>query len=147
ARPLALAAPLVTSSAFALTAKHLRSRVASAYFADERARPASLASGSGLRNLAWCLGAALTQGEVALGVLARQGATNLWLDAWTARRERMEAPPRMYWAHRMAMRPWREFLAQILQFQCQLRDVLGDASIPDPDPEPNDPCNEKNSAI
>src|SRR5690606_17221022 len=49
ARPLALAAPLVTSSGFALTAKHLRSRVASAYFADERARPASLVSGSGLR--------------------------------------------------------------------------------------------------
>ncbi len=126
ARPLQLTSPLVTSSAVALVGKHLRSRVASAYFADERKTPASLISGAGLRSHAWCLGAQLATGEVALGVLARQGASNLWFDAWTARRERMDPPPRAYWAHRMAMRPWREFLAQVLQFQCQLAELLAD---------------------
>ena len=42
--------------------------------------------------------------DVALAVVARAGSTTVFLDAWTARRERMEAPPRRYWAWRMAMR-------------------------------------------
>jgi hypothetical protein len=45
------------------------------------------------------------------------------LDEWTARRERIESPPRAYWAGRMELRPWPVFLAQILQFQCQLADL------------------------
>ena len=124
ARPLTLTSPLISSTAVPMSAKHLRSRVASAYFADERGRPASLISGAGLRSKAWCLGADLAEGEVPLGVLCRQGASNQWFDAWTARRERMDGPPRDYWAHRMAMRPWREYLVQILQFQCQLAELL-----------------------
>ncbi len=135
ALPLALETPLATSSAVTLDSRHLRSRVASAYFADARRSPASLVSGEGLRSAAWCRGAeAPPTGDVALGVLARLGDTTLFLDAWTARRERMEAPPRRYWAHRMAMRPWDLFLAEILQFQCQLGDLLDGSPTPAADP-------------
>ena len=49
----------------------------------------------------------------------------LFLDEWTARRERIETSPRRYWAGRMAMRPWNVFLAQVLQFQCQLAERAG----------------------
>src|SRR5690606_34910328 len=124
ARPLQLRSPYPSSGAVVLGPIHLRSRVASAYFADERQRPPSLISGAGLRSKIWCLGAERRAGEVALGVLCRKGTSTLWFDAWTARRERMQPPPQAYWAHRMAMRPWSEFLAQVLQFQCQLADLL-----------------------
>ena len=33
------------------------------------------------------------------------------------------APPRGYWAGRTELRPWPVFLAQVLQFQCQLADL------------------------
>ena len=60
-----------------------------------------------------------------------------FLDAWMVRRERMEAPPRAYWAGGcMELRPWPVFLAQVLQFQCQLADVL---TGPAPG-GPADPC-------
>ncbi len=139
ARPLALLTPLVTSTAVLLGAKHLRSRAASAYYADERARVPSLVSGAGLRSATWCLGAAAEVGdEVPLAIFSRSAGGLHWVDAWIARRERMEAPPRRYWAWRMAMRPWPAYLAQILQFQCQLHELLAGAGegggVPDPDP-------------
>lgn len=124
ARSFAPTSPKPDSIVIPMTSKHLRSQVASAYFEDERSHFASLISAVGLNSEAWCRGAELPAGEVALGVVARRGAINLWLDPWVVRRERMEAPPRMYWAHRMAMRPWREFLSQVLQFQCQLPGAL-----------------------
>ncbi|MFO7563727.1 MAG: hypothetical protein R6X02_13870 [Enhygromyxa sp.] len=145
ARPLQLSTPLVRPNTVKLIAKHLRSQVASAYFADERELPPSLISGAGLRSQAWCLGAQLADGEVALGVLARQGASNLWFDAWTARRERIDVPARAYWAHRMAMRPWRAYLAQILQFQCQLAELL--AELARTGGVYVDPCAEQNQAL
>jgi hypothetical protein len=123
--PLALSSPLPSSSAVALSARHLRSQIASAYFADEAAAVGSLISGAGLRSDIWCRGAAPFGGsEVALGVLVREGSTTRFVDAWTARRERIAMPPQRYWQQRMAMRPLDVFLAQVLQFQCQLRDVL-----------------------
>lgn len=119
--PLVLQRPLVTSTAVSLGPVHLRSRVASAYFADEDAAGGSLLSGPGLASGVWCLGApALAADCVPLGVLGWQGGSIAFLDQWTARRERMEPPPRRYWAGRMEMRPWPAFLAQVLQFQCQL---------------------------
>lgn len=122
--PLQLS-PLVRSGAFPLSRLHLRSRVASAYFEDERLRIGSLISGEGLKSEAWCLGALPLGGtDVPIAVVARAGTSTVFLDAWTVRRERMDAPPRQYWAWRMAMRPWSVFLAQVLQFQCQLRDVF-----------------------
>lgn len=125
ARPLLLRSPYPTCGAVALDARHLRSRVASAYYADERKTTPSFISGAGLRADMWCAGATLAEGEVMLGVLCRQGQGNLWFDAWIARRERMDGPSRAYWAHRLAMRPWHEFLAQVLQFQCQLAELRG----------------------
>lgn len=125
AAPLELTVPLKQSQAVALGEAHLRSRVASAYFEQERRQVAAQISASGLTSSLWCLGAAAATGNgVPIAVLGRRGGTTLFLDAWTARRERMEAPPRHYWAYRMMMRPWKVFLAQVLQFQCQLRACL-----------------------
>ncbi|EAR22000.1 hypothetical protein [Nitrococcus mobilis] len=138
--PLVLNTPLTTSEAVALTSTHLRSQVASAYFADEQARVARLISREGLGADAWCLGALAAGGnDVPIALVARSGATTRFLDPWIPRRERMEVPPRRYWAWRMAMRPWNVFLAQILQFQCQLHHCF--QGLPRPGAEV-DPCRE-----
>ena len=123
--PLTLG-PLATSTSVLLTQTHLRSRVASAYYAAEAAAGGSLISAAGLAASSWCLGATAVAGNaIYLGVLARSGGSTVFLDEWTARRERIEESPRRYWAGRMGMRPWNTFLAQVLQFQCQLADVAG----------------------
>jgi hypothetical protein len=117
---------LATSTSVVLTQVHLRSQVASAYYAAEKAAGGSLISAAGLAATTWCLGATAVGGDaIYLGVLARSGGSTIFLDEWTARRERIEASPRRYWAGRMAMRPWNVFLAQVLHFQCQLAEVLG----------------------
>ena len=143
-RPLSLTAPLPSSGAFPLGNLHLRSRVASAVFRDEALRVGSWISGAGLRNSGWCLGAHLEGGaDVPLAVVGLAGTTVCFLDAWTARRERIETPPRRYWAWRMAMRPWDVFLAHVLQFQCQLAEILlggGDGGA-------TDPCEDEHRAI
>jgi hypothetical protein len=141
--PLTLRTPLIRSASQPFTRVHLRSRVASAYFEDERQRVASLISREGLASEAWCLGAqALGAGCVPIGVVARSGDSTIFLDAWTARRERMDAPPRQYWAWRMAMRPWNVFLAQVLQFQCQLSDLFSNGDGP-----VQDPCQTQNTLL
>jgi hypothetical protein len=135
ALPLQLASALPTSKAVALGNLHLRSRLASAYFADEAMQIESLISGSGLLSQLWCQGAAPSTGSfLPLAVLARAGGHTLFLDGWTARRERMDSTPRRYWQWRMAQRPWDVFLAQVLQFQCQLRDSWGTGDGGDDDP-------------
>ena len=117
-RPRTLALP--GSSAVPISAVHLRNRVASAYFALEPGLPASQVSAAGLAGDVWCGGAALYgRDEVVIGLLVREGGTTRVIDAWSGRRERMDAQARGYWQGRMAMRPWNVFLAQILQFQCQ----------------------------
>ncbi|MCI5223976.1 MAG: hypothetical protein D3924_15220, partial [Candidatus Electrothrix sp. AR4] len=119
--PLTLSAELPTSSAVTMSSRHLRSRTASAFFTDEQSKQGSLIVPEGLSSAVWCQGAEAAGGaSVPLAVLGRAGETTVFFDAWMARRERMEAPPRQYWAGRMAMRPWKVFLAQVLQFQCQL---------------------------
>jgi hypothetical protein len=122
-RAVPLNRPLLfpVSQKLGLSNIHMRSRVASAFFDLERQIPASHISRNGLSSIIWCLGAEAEAGaDVPIAVMARSGDSTLFLDAWIARRERMEAPPRHYWAGRMAMRPWNIFLAQVLQFQCQL---------------------------
>jgi hypothetical protein len=147
ATPLVITAKLATSKVIALNAIHQRSIVASAYFETERTSLAhqSLISGDGLRSGAWCLGAKHEGGcGVPVGVIARAGRVTLFLDAWTGRRERIDPPPRSYWAWKMMMRPWNVFLAQILQFQCQLHEVLGRA----PDPAGgNDECSDQEEVL
>lgn len=141
--PIDLSQLYKTSSAVALSGAHLRSRVASAYYQQEQQRIASHISGNGLGSSIWCLGAEAAGGNgVPIAILGRNGDTTLFLDAWSARRERMESPPRHYWAYRMAMRPWAVYLAQIFQFQCQLRDCLtsNDPDAPCKKLKEFDPC-------
>jgi hypothetical protein len=124
---------------------NLRSRTAAAYFEFERSLVSSLISGEGLKQQTWCLGAnAATDGGVPIGVFARAGSATVFLDPWIVRRELIDTPPRRYWQWRMAMRPWDVFLAQILQFQCQLRDLY--KTFPNPGTEVG-PCSDAKDAI
>lgn len=144
-RPLVLGRPLVTSTAVSLGPVHLRSRVASAWFAGEDAAGGSLLSSAGLASNVWCLGAPALVGDcVPLAVLGWQAGSIAFLDQWTARRERMEPPPRLYWAGRMEMRPWPAFLAQVLQFQCQL---AGLPAAPPGGGGGTDPCTDAKSLL
>lgn len=132
--PLILTTPLPTSKAVTLGTEHLRSRVASAYFEDERNLTGSLISKAGLQSAVWCAGAEGASGiYVPLGVLGWTGTAASFFDSWTARRERMDTPAKRYWQWRIHMRPWDVFMAQILEFQCQLRDGLENGpTVPDP---------------
>ena len=140
-RPIAL--PLPNSPLFGTA--HLRNRVASAYFERERQAVPHLLSPQGLRGPVWCGPAHIgTRNELVLGVLVREGQSLKSIDMWTGRRERMEAQARAYWQGRMAMRPWNVFLAQILQFQCQLSSGLGgDVDLG----APVDPCDDLREAL
>src|SRR5262249_52866093 len=105
---------------------HLRNRIASAYFAAEPWLTAPLLSAQGLRSPIWCNPASLySRDEVPIGLLARDGGITRVLDAWSARRERMDTQAKGYWPGSMRTRPWNVFIAQILQFQCQLTGVFG----------------------
>jgi hypothetical protein len=140
-RPIAL--PLPQSPLYGTA--HLRNRVASAYFARERAAVPHLLNPQGLRGPVWCGPASIgAANELVLGVLVREGQTLKSLDIWTGRRERMETQARAYWQGRMAMRPWNAYLAQILQFQCQLSAGLGaDVDLG----TPADPCDALRDAL
>ncbi|HJQ69620.1 MAG TPA: hypothetical protein VKA70_11645 [Blastocatellia bacterium] len=136
--PLVLQTALPHSKAVSLSRTHLRSRVASAFFEDERQVIAHLISKTNLGLQTWCLGADAASGNgVAIGVLARAGSTTVFLDPWIARRELIDTPARRYWQWRMMMRPWDVFLAQVLQFQCQLHDLF--RNLPQPGGD-TDPC-------
>jgi hypothetical protein len=139
ALPLSLTLPPPPAGVVAFHTGHLRSRVASAYYEDEWTRGGSLVSGTGLAQRTWCLGSHPGLGlDVPLAVVAVTGSAPLFLDQWIVRRERLEPPARSYWAGRMAMRPWPVYLAQILQFQCQLADVIAGGGAPGA----ADPCGE-----
>lgn len=121
--PLSLGAPACTASG--LTAVHRRSQVASAYFADERARLGADVSGARLKLDLWCSGATSETGDsVPLGVISVSSSSVQWADEWIARRERMAGPPLRFWQWQTGMRPLAVFWAQVLQFQCQLADLL-----------------------
>lgn len=129
AEPWPLPAPLPDAAGVELSEEHLRSRIAAVYFADEEARHPSRigdASTDGLQSASWCRGSRSLQerGDVPVALLARNGPATRFLDPWIPRRERLETPARQYWDRQLAMRPWSVFLAQLLQFQCQLRDAL-----------------------
>ena len=93
-------------------------------------------SGAGLRQPVWCSGAEPIGGEeIPLAVLDRAGGITTFVDDWTARRELVETSPQRYWQWRMSMRPLDVFLAQVLQFQCQLASLpagTGPTPIGDP---------------
>jgi hypothetical protein len=138
--PLQLVTPFPTSKAVAISSDlYLRSKVAHSWYADEVLKHPSAISRAGLLSTVWCLGAGYDGSccEVPLAVVARAGSTTIFLDAWIVRRERMDAPARRYWQWKMMMRPWNVFLAQILQFQCQLAELLDGIATPG---RPTDPC-------
>ena len=143
--PLQLRRALRTSSTIALDAyRHLRSLLASAYFADELAAGGTLVSARGLTSTVWCLGAASdAAAHVPLAVVARAGEQTLFVDPWIVRRERITPPSRRYWAGAFGMRPLEVFLAQVLQFQCQLNAALGVT----PGDQPEDPCEALGSSV
>lgn len=126
--------------------KYLRAKVAHRYFGDEALAHPGAISRAGLLSSVWCFGARYDASgcEVPIGVFARSGATTLFLDAWTARRERIDAPARRYWQWKMRMRPWDVFLAQVLQFQCQLAGALSDGDVT---PGGDDPCRPAHAAL
>lgn len=134
--PLALGPAACTASW--LGRKHRRNQVASAFFADERATLGREMSGARLRTEVWCRGAAAETGDgVPLAVVSLSGGALEFVDEWTARRERMADPPVRWWQWQTGMRPLAVFWAQVLQFQCQLADVL---SVGVDTPPTDDPC-------
>ncbi|HEY0543222.1 MAG TPA: hypothetical protein VGD53_33005 [Actinoallomurus sp.] len=117
--PLGLLDPVTGGVSF--TEAHLRSRVAAAWFAQERTARGSWLSAPALGAAGWCQGAQGPAGTVVpVGVLAWRSSGVVFVDPWMVRRERIEPPARRYWSGRLEARPWPDFLAQVLQFQCQL---------------------------
>jgi len=144
--PLQLVTPFPTSKTVAIDSNlYLRSKIAHSHYADEIPKHPNAISRDGLLSTTWCLGAGYDSSccEVPLAVIARAGATTIFLDAWIARRERGEAPSRRYWQWKMMMRPWNVFLAQVLQFQCQLGECLSGLA----PPRTVDPCASQNQAL
>ena len=95
-------------------------------------------SGARLRTEVWCRGAAAETGDgVPLAVVSLSGGALEFVDEWTARRERMADPPVRWWQWQTGMRPLAVFWAQVLQFQCQLADVL---SVGVDTPPTDNPC-------
>lgn len=134
--PLALGPAACTASW--LGRKHRRNQVASAFFADERSTLGREMSGARLRTEVWCRGAAAETGDgVPLAVISLSGGALEFVDEWTARRERMADPPLRWWQWQTGMRPLAVFWAQVLQFQCQLADVL---SVGVDTPPTDNPC-------
>jgi hypothetical protein len=134
--PLALGPAACTATW--LGRKHRRNQLASAFFADERATLGREMSGARLRTEVWCRGAAAETGDgVPLAVVSLSGGALEFVDEWTARRERMADPPVRWWQWQTGMRPLAVFWAQVLQFQCQLADVL---SVGVDTPATDDPC-------
>lgn len=142
ARRVTLALP--TSRTVPFTSTHLRSQVASAFYRLERLDVPSMISGAGLRTAVWCDGAEGIGGEeIPLAVFDRAGTITTFADMWTGRREIVENSPQRYWQWRTSMRPLDVFLAQVLQFQCQLADLPAGASTP----SPTDPCADERGAL
>lgn len=128
-------------SSLPFTGCHLRNRAASALFALERRALAPLVNDHGVLSPLWCHGASPFAGDgVPLALLGRSGGTTAFLDVWAARRERIDTPPKQYWAARMAMRSTRIYWAQVFQFQCQLECCLADAAEEPTGPVDNGPC-------
>ncbi|TYB64807.1 hypothetical protein FXF51_20355 [Nonomuraea sp. PA05] len=120
-RPLSADVQPWTVAGVTRPATHLRSQVASARFAAERAA-AGRVSAPLLGSTLWGAGAAQQAGDdtVAVGVLGWNGTAITLLDRWTACREAVQTPSAGYWAGQLEQRPAAVFLAQVLQFQDQL---------------------------
>ncbi|MFV0260688.1 MAG: hypothetical protein ACK5PP_19810 [Acidimicrobiales bacterium] len=143
--PLELTVTLPSSASIPDEVANLRSRIAAAAFATEARRVADLRSRAGLAGSAWCRGVVAPAGDtVPLALLVRSGDQVLFVDPWTVRRELVEPSPAGYWSWRTGRRPLASFLAQVLQFQCQLIDAVTVG----PEPvDPHDPCARQRVAL
>lgn len=104
----------------------LQSRLASAWFRAEDAARGSLLGRVGLADEGWCGAPSKPSRDcLPLGLLIASGK-GFDVDQWIARRERIDPPARRHWLGAMKMRPYQDYLAQILQFQCQLAHRLSD---------------------
>jgi hypothetical protein len=108
-----------------------RSRAASAWFENERKELGALlrtsdrdkpdATLADFRASSWEEPTGPPGGNaVGVGVLLPVEGGGWDADAWIARRDRIDSPPRRAWQGRLGMRPWDVFIAQVLQFQVQL---------------------------
>ncbi len=115
---------------------HARSQIASGFFAYEKDRLATPMSASSLSLPVWCGGETPSANSnasegIAVGVVAWDGSSVSWYDDWTVRREYKESRPERYWAGLLEQRPWSLFMAQVLQFQCQLAEAPRPAATTD----------------
>ncbi|MFD7027007.1 hypothetical protein ACFWAR_03090 [Streptomyces sp. NPDC059917] len=122
-------------------ADHRRNWLASRLFAAERTEGSAWPYGPGAADLPRNWAPPTVTGKakgVRLAVLSRApGTAAAWeVDTWTARRERGAPPPYRYWQARTGMRPWDVFMAQILQFQCQLAELTAARAAPRTDLQP-----------
>ena len=103
----------------------IRGTVASAWFASERDSRRSEMTGQLLRRRFWCEGTPAPSGkEVDIAIFERHDDTIRWIDQWTVRRELCDPSTKHHWLNATNMRPWSVFVAQVLQFQCQLAHCL-----------------------
>jgi hypothetical protein len=130
--PLAIRTPPPRSKTVTLDARrHARSLLASAIFADEWADGGSLVSRAGLMQGAWCRGAQWDpRADVPIALVAMTDGKILFIDRWAVCRELHDMPPARYWAGLMRMRSWSAYIAQVLQFQCQLASADVSAATP-----------------
>jgi hypothetical protein len=136
AQPLPLSRPLPVSRTVPLDHRHLRSRAAAAVFGGQRAR--GIVSAAGLAQETWCTGAAqASEDDVPLAAFAWTAGGLAFVDPWIVRRERCDGAPRRQWSALLGHRSWEEFLAEVLQFQCQLADSLQADPRQPPDPSGN----------
>lgn len=134
AYPVLLPLPAVAGA----TDAHLRSLLAAAWFRREAQGRGALLAEGGLRQPGWCGSAERRDGaEIPLAIALLRHDQWIVLDQWTVRRERMTPLPLGVWQGRMGMRRHEVFLAEVLQFQCQLSDILRGAGVPQP-PAPPD---------
>ena len=102
-----------------------RSQVAAAYFGREQPRSKRWLPpvGSGRTWGTAEPAEAPTPGAVPIAGLLRENGK--WVvDTWIARRDIDGPPSRTAWEGHLGLRPWNVFIAQVLQFQAQLADVL-----------------------
>src|SRR6185436_8562360 len=138
ARPHLWRLPPATKGAPLDPTLHLRSLAASDYLRAARGEQAALTTAKGLRSTGWCRGAGRADGdEVPLALVAMASGQVVFIDRWAARRERIVEPPARRAAFVTAMRPLDLFLAEVLQFQCQLAGDEGVQPLPGaPPPAP-----------
>ncbi|WP_327397361.1 hypothetical protein [Streptomyces phaeochromogenes] len=122
-------APLRVPAEFDQGSPAFRNRVASWHFEQERRKGAPLIPASDrdstdeevrpITGTDWAAPTGPVPGPVGIALLLRTAA-GFVLDVWAARRDRVQTAPETGWTHRLAMRPWQVFIAQLLQFQDQL---------------------------